>query len=97
MFTITATLLDTDAADGYAMNVGGGQRITVNDLIAHLRKITGSASEVVYSNKQKGDAEHTLADVGCAKELIGYSPEISIREGLGRFVGWHRRDGNGCS
>ena len=90
-------MLETDAADGYAMNVGGGHRITVNDLISHLRKITGSASEVMYSNKQKGDAEHTLADVGRAKELIGYRPEISIGEGLGRFVEWHRRDGNGCS
>jgi len=88
-------LLGTDVADGYAMNVGGGQKITVNDLIAHLRKITGSTSEVMYSNKQKGDAEHTLADVGRAKELVEYSPEVSIGEGLDRFVEWHRSDGNG--
>ena len=90
-------LLETDAADGYAMNVGGGQRITVNDLIAHLRKITGSASEVMYSDKQKGDAEHTLADVGRARELVGYRPEVSIGEGLDRLVEWHRSDGNGCN
>jgi len=94
---VNLQLLDTDAADGYAMNVGGGHRITVNDLIAHLRKITGSMSEVVYSNKQKGDAEHTMADVGRARELVGYMPEVSIGEGLGRFVEWHRSDGNGCS
>lgn len=81
-------LLETDAANGYAMNVGGGQRITVNDLIAHLRKITGNMSEVVYSDKQKGDAEHTLADVGRARELVGYRPEVSIEEGLAKFVKW---------
>jgi len=85
-------LLDTNAADGYAMNVGGGHRITVNDLIGHLREITGSASEVVYSDKQKGDAEHTLADTSLARELIGYRPKVSIREGLGRFVEWYRGD-----
>ena len=72
------------------MNVGGGHRITVNDLIAHVREITGSASEVVYSDKQKGDAEHTLADVGLARDLVGYRPEFSIREGLCRFVEWYR-------
>jgi len=83
-------LLETSAADGYAMNVGGGHRITVNDLIAHLREITGSASEVVYSDKQKGDAEHTLADTSLARGLVGYRPEVSIREGLGRFVEWYR-------
>ncbi|WP_286859136.1 SDR family oxidoreductase [Methanosaeta sp. UBA356] len=87
---VNLRLLETDAADGYAMNVGGGHRITVNDLIAHLRKITGSTSEVVYSGRQKGDAEHTLADVGRAKELAGCRPEVSIEEGLAKFVKWAR-------
>ncbi|MCE5338472.1 MAG: SDR family oxidoreductase [Methanomicrobiaceae archaeon] len=87
---VNRRLLETSAADGYVMNVGGGHRITVNDLIAHLREITGSTSEVVYSDKQKGDAEHTLADTSLAGELVGYRPEVSIREGLGRFVEWYR-------
>jgi UDP-glucose 4-epimerase len=86
---VNRRLLETSAADGYAMNVGGGHRITVNDLIAHLREITGSASEVVYSDKQKGDAEHTSADTSLVGELVGYRPEVSIREGLGRFVDWY--------
>lgn len=84
-------LLDTDAADGYAMNVGGGQRITVNDLIAHLLKITGSASKVAYSDKQKGDAEHTMANVGLARELIGYMPETMIEDGLKLYTMWHKQ------
>jgi glycosyltransferase involved in cell wall biosynthesis len=83
-------LLETSAADGYAMNVGGGHRITVNDLIAYLREITGSVSEVVYSDKQRGDAEHTLADTSLARELVDYRPEVSIQDGLGRFVAWYR-------
>jgi UDP-glucose 4-epimerase len=87
---VNRRLLETSAADGYAMNVGGGHRITVNDLIAHLREITGSTSEVVYSDKQKGDAEHTLADTSLAGKLVRYRPEVSIREGLGRFVEWYR-------
>lgn len=86
---VNRRLLETSAADGYAMNVGGGHRITVNNLIAHLREITGSMSEVVYSDKQKGDAEHTLADTSLARELVGYRPEVSIEGGLGRFVEWY--------
>lgn len=88
---VNRRLLETDAADGYALNVGGGQRITVNGLIAHLRKITASTSEVVYSDKQKGDAEHTMADVGRAMDLVGYRPEVSIEDGLSRFVEWHMK------
>lgn len=87
---VNLDLLKTNAADGYAMNVGGGHRITVNDLIGHLREITGSASEVVYSDKQKGDVEHTLASVELAGELVGYRPDVSIEEGLKRFVNWFR-------
>ncbi|MDN7013862.1 NAD-dependent epimerase/dehydratase family protein [Methanoculleus sp. FWC-SCC3] len=82
-------LLETNAADGHVMNVGGGHRITVNDLIAHLREITGSASEVVYSDKQKGDAEHTLADIGLAEGLVEYRPATAIADGLKKFVEWY--------
>ena len=88
---VNRRLLETSAADGYAMNVGGGHRITVNDLIAHLREITGSASEVVYSDKQKGDAEHTLADTSLAGKLVGYRPETTIEDGLRLYTAWHRR------
>lgn len=87
---VNRKLLETSAADGYAMNVGGGHRITVNDLIAHLREITGSMSEVVYSDKQKGDAEHTLADTSLAGRLVGYRPEVSVEVGLAEFVRWFR-------
>jgi UDP-glucose 4-epimerase len=87
---VNRRLLETSAADGYAMNVGGGHRITVNDLIAHLREITGSASEVVYSDRQKGDAEHTLADTLLAGELVGYRPEVSVEVGLAEFARWFR-------
>jgi UDP-glucose 4-epimerase len=86
---VNRRLLETGAADGRVMNVGGGHRITVNDLIAHLRAITGSESEVVYSGRQKGDAEHTLADVNLARELVGYAPETPIEDGLRRFVTWY--------
>jgi len=61
----------------------------VNDLIGHLREITGSESEVVYSDKQKGDAEHTLADTSLARKLVGYRPETTIENGLKKFVAWY--------
>ena len=76
------------------MNMGGGHRITVNELIGHLRGITRSTSEVLFSNKQIGDAKHTLADVGLAERKIRYRPEISIEKGLGMFVDWYRNNGS---
>ena len=79
-------LLDINNADGKVMNIGSGNRISVNDLAKNLKEIIGSTSEINYAEVQKGDAEHTLADVGLAKELAGYEASINIVEGLEKFV-----------
>ena len=55
-----------------------------------LKEIIGSSSEGNYAEVQKGDAAHTLANVGVAKELIGYEPSVKIGEGLERFVEWYK-------
>lgn len=81
-------LLRTNAADGRVLNIGSGHRITVNELIAHLRDITKSTSEVMYSSKQMGDAEHTLADISLAGRLIDYSPKVPLVEGLSQYYDW---------
>ena len=83
-------LLDTNRADGKVMNIGSGNRISVNDLVEYLKGLIGSSSVVNYTDVQKGDATHTLADVGVAKELIGYEPSVGIGEGLERFVEWYK-------
>jgi UDP-glucose 4-epimerase len=86
-------LLDTNRADGTVMNIGSGNRISVNDLTKNLKEIIRSSSEIDYAEAQRGDAEHTLANVGLAKELIGYEPSVGIEEGLKRFVEWYREFG----
>jgi len=84
-------LLETSDADGRIMNVGNGNRISMNDLSTNLKLIIGASSEISYVNAQKGDAEHTLANIELAKELIGYKPSVGIEEGLQRFVEWYRK------
>jgi nucleoside-diphosphate-sugar epimerase len=85
-------LLETDRADGTVLNVGGGRRITVNQLFGHLKDITGSDMEPVYSNEIKGDAKHTLSNTELAKELIGYEAKTRIESGLTRFVEWFQEN-----
>ena len=90
---VNMKLLDTNRADGKVMNIGSGNRISVNDLATNLKEIIGSFSELKYDEVQRGDAKHTLADVGLAKELIGYEPAVNIEEGLRRFEEWHKEFG----
>lgn len=87
-------LLNNKATDGKVLNIGGGNRISVNDLIENLRSITGSVSEVVNACKQKGDAEDTLADINLGNELIGYKPLFDINKGLNKFVNWFKIEGD---
>jgi UDP-glucose 4-epimerase len=87
---VNMRLLDTTKADGKVMNIGSGNRISVNDLAKNLKEIIGSSSEINYDEVQKGDAMHTLADVELARELVEYKPSVSIKGGLKRFVEWYK-------
>ena len=87
-------LLYNKVTDGKVLNIGGGNRISVNDLIENLRSITGSTSEVINAGKQKGDTEDTLADVDLGNEMIGYKPLFNITKGLNKFVDWFKIEGD---
>lgn len=86
-------LLNNERTDGKVLNIGGGNRISVNNLIENLRQITDSKSEVKRVSKQKGDAENTLADINLGRELIGYEPLFDINRGLKKFVEWFKIEG----
>lgn len=85
-------LLETDKADGEILNVGGGKRVTVNQLFENLKRLTGRDIEPIYGDEIKGDAKHTLSKVDKAKQLIGYEPKTSIEMGLEKFVKWFQEN-----
>ena len=95
---VNMKLLDTNRANGKVMNIGSGNRISVNDLAKNMKEIIGSSFEIIYAEAQRGDARHTLADVRLAKELVGYESRIDIEDGLKRFVEWYKVFGGkyGC-
>jgi len=70
-------------------NIGGGERISVRELAEKIVSITGSGSEIIYSESVKGDADHTWSDVSKASRDLGYSPKIGLDEGLKRYVQWY--------
>ncbi len=73
---------------GEILNVGGGSRVSLNNLIRLLEEITCKKSKIKYVETQKGDVRDTLADTTKIKELLGWKPEINIKEGLRRQVEW---------
>jgi UDP-glucose 4-epimerase len=83
-------LLNNKTTDGMVLNIGGGNRISVNDLITILMDTINSKSEVIYEDAQKGDAENTLANIYLADHHLGYTSATSIVKGLSIFVKWSR-------
>ncbi|MBW2647208.1 MAG: GDP-mannose 4,6-dehydratase [Deltaproteobacteria bacterium] len=75
-------------APGEVFNIGGGSRVTMNQVISIMEEITGSAATVDYQQVQKGDVRHTSADMTKARKGLGYKPTVSIREGLETEYEW---------
>ena len=95
--TVKANLLAAEApaaqVAGRVMNVATGVRVTLNQVVEGLREITGYKGPVTYAPERAGDIKHSLADISAARELLGYEPGVSFREGLRRTVEWYRKTG----
>jgi len=86
--TVRANLLAADApgAVGQVINVAGGRRISLNELLAALQQITGTKVPAIHGPSRVGDVRHSLADIGRARSLLGFEPQVSLADGLRRTV-----------
>jgi UDP-glucose 4-epimerase len=86
---VTGTELASEkGVNGRIYNLGGGSRISVNEAIAIIHEITGKELKVNYGEKQKGDMRDTFASTEQAKQDLGYSPQIQLKEGLAQEYRW---------
>jgi len=75
-------------ATGRVFNVGGGSRVSVNQVIAMLEDITGETARVERLAVAKGDVRDTEADCSAAREVLGYAPQVSLASGLAAETAW---------
>src|SRR5574338_544549 len=77
------------AASGKVINVANGQRITLNELLAELKDLTGKQDVTAeYREPRVGDVKHSLADITLARQFLGYESKVGLREGLQRTIDW---------
>jgi dTDP-L-rhamnose 4-epimerase len=78
-----------DGADGSTLNVGSGQATTVEQIAFLLKERFASKSQTVVSGQYRlGDIRHGYADTTAIHKQLGFAPEISLEQGLDRFVAW---------
>ena len=75
---------------GRMMNLATGSAITLNQTFEILCGLTGYKGKPAYAEGRAGDIRHSLADIGLARELLGYAPAVDFAEGLRRTVEWYR-------
>jgi len=73
---------------GGIYNIGGGSRVTLNEVIALLEKIIGRRARLRHGEPQKGDVRHTYADTSRARQDFGYVPQVGLEEGLRAQAQW---------
>jgi dTDP-L-rhamnose 4-epimerase len=83
--------LESDGGDGLTMNVGSGEQVSVQTIARNLqRQFTESSTLVVSGQYRLGDIRHNFADISAIGHALGFSPRVSLEEGLARFAHWVR-------
>jgi dTDP-glucose 4,6-dehydratase len=83
-------LLDSDWVG--PMNIGNPDEFTVLDLAQKVRDVTGSSSEIVHEPLPVDDPMRRRPDITLAGEVLGWRPEVDLREGLARTYEWFGRE-----
>jgi len=76
------------AESGYhdPVNIGNPDEFTLLELAETVRELTGSSSEIVYEALPVDDPKQRRPDITLARELLGWSPQVQLREGLQKTI-----------
>ncbi len=79
----------TSKGIGSVINTANGERITLNELLDVLKKITGKENvKANHEPARKGDVKHSQADNTLAEKYLDYEKLVDLEEGLKRTIEW---------
>ncbi|NBO93677.1 MAG: NAD-dependent epimerase/dehydratase family protein [Planctomycetia bacterium] len=87
---VAATIAALDATPGETFNVGGGESASVWDIVHRLEAIIGCKARIEREVARPGDQRVTGADTRRLTRHTGWTPQVSLDEGLSRQVEWQR-------
>jgi nucleoside-diphosphate-sugar epimerase len=85
----TLRACETVGASGMVFNGGTGVRITLNQVLKTIEKITGKTVNAKYDLPRNGDIRDSRADISLARKVLGYEPRVVFEEGLRRTWEWY--------
>ena len=93
-FTFVGDVVEANLAaaergvSGGVYNIGGGSRVSVNDVLEMIGRVSGRAPIVDRQPDQKGDMRHTYADTTRARADLGFAPAVGLEHGLTAEFRW---------
>jgi len=86
---VTATIAAAErGVPGRSYNIGGGSRVSMNDVIAIIGRIAGRPLRVRREGTQKGDMRDTYADTSLARKDLAFAPSVSLEDGIQAEFQW---------
>jgi nucleoside-diphosphate-sugar epimerase len=73
---------------GAVYNIGGGSRVSINQVLAQIEQIAGHPLDIRREPAQKGDMRDTFADTTRARVDLGFTPQTSLETGLRAEFDW---------
>ncbi len=80
--------LEKPGISGQLFNIACGGQTTVNELMLHLQRISGSRTPARYEKPREGEVRHSMANIRLAKTLLGYEMKVGLAEGLLATYQW---------
>ncbi len=75
---------------GYeVINLGGHEVISINGLVELVEDLTGKKANVQYGPPNLADMFMNQANVTKAREILGWDPQVNLREGIGNLIKWY--------
>jgi UDP-glucose 4-epimerase len=78
----------TERVNGWVVNAGAGSRISLNELLSLVERITGRPVNREYAPPRAGDVRDSQASLERASKVLGYQPTVDVEQGLGRTWDW---------
>ena len=88
---VEANVLAIDKGNGLAMNVGTGNRTSINQLFEMLKSIIGYRWEPLHGPPRLGDVYQISLHCGTAEKELGWQPVVTLEDGLRRTVEYFRQ------
>ena len=93
----TEPLADKGRLDARAFNIGTGQGTSVVEIARLLQEVAGTKVPVEFAPHRPGEQQESFVNADKARELLGWTPNLTLREGLARTFAWFEQQVSGVA